>query len=56
MNYQFKIKMTSVGLGYVEADSLEEARKLINSGDYDDIYDEVDCEHGEIIEIWEDNI
>lgn len=51
--YNFTIEMTSIGKGWVEADSLEEARKKINAGDYDDIYDQVGEECGDIIEIYE---
>jgi len=51
--YNFLIEMTSKGKGYVYADSLEEAKEKINNGDYDDIYDEVGSECGDIIEITE---
>lgn len=51
--YNFKINMTSIGKGYVYADSIEEAREKINKGNYDDIYDQVDEKCGDIIEIYE---
>ena len=49
----FKIEIRSVGLGYVYANSLEEAKELISSGDYDDVYDEEGREYGDIISILE---
>lgn len=52
--YSFLIEIKSIGKGYVEADSIEEARQKIEDGDYDDIYDEVGEEFGEIIDIEED--
>jgi len=51
--YDFKINMTSIGKGYVYADSLEEAKEKINNGDYYDIYDQVGEECSDIIEITE---
>ena len=55
--YNFLIEMTSVGKGYIEADSIEQARELIKSGElcnYGDIYDEVDSTIGDLIEIYEE--
>ena len=51
--FNFLIEMSSIGKGYVYADSIEEAREKIKNGDYDDIYDEVGSERGDIIEITE---
>lgn len=51
--YYFTVEQSSIGKGYVKADSEEEARMKISSGNYDDIYDEVGREIGNIIEIWE---
>ena len=51
--YYFTVEQSSIGKGYVKADSEEEARMKISSGNYDDIYDEVGLEIGNIIEIWE---
>lgn len=53
-SYRFLIEITSTGKGYVEADSIEEARQKIEDGDWDDIYDQTDEEFGEIIEIEEE--
>ena len=53
-SYNFTIEMTSIGKGYVEADSLEEAKAKIKRGDWEDIYDEVDTQCGDLIEIYED--
>lgn len=51
--YRFLIKLNNIGKGYVEADSLEHAKQLIESGEWDDIYDEASQGVGEIIEIEE---
>jgi hypothetical protein len=37
----------------VSAENMEEAKEKIKAGDYDDIYDEVDTQQGEIIDIYE---
>lgn len=52
--YRFLIEIVSMGKGYVEADSIEEAKQKIEDEDWDDIYDVTDEEYGEIIEIEED--
>lgn len=54
--YNFLIKMTSVGKGYIEADSIEQARELIENGelcDYGEIYDEEGSTIGDLIKIYE---
>lgn len=51
--FNFLIEMNSIGKGYVYANSLEEAREKIKNGDYEDIYNEVGNEYGDIIEITE---
>lgn len=53
-SYSFEIEMVNVGKGCVSADSIEEAKRKILSGDYDDIYDESFVEFGELLDIWED--
>lgn len=50
----FTIEERSIGKGYVEADNIEEARKKVNDGDWDDIYDTVGTTYGDIIEIEEE--
>ena len=52
--YNFTIEMTSIGKGYVYAESLEEAKKKLKDHEWDDIYDEVGTEYGDIIEIKEE--
>jgi len=49
--FKFIIEQVCKGLGYVYADSQEEAIELIKQRNYDDIYDTVDIEDGEIIDI-----
>jgi len=51
--YNFLIETTSKGRGYVYADTIGEAKEKIINGDYEDIYDHVDEEYGEIIDIYE---
>ena len=53
--FNFTIKMTSIGKGYVVAENIEEAKDKVNDGDWSDIYDEVGRNYGEIIEIEESN-
>lgn len=53
-NYKFSIKMSGIGLGYVSAKSLKEAKEKIANHEWDDIYDHVDVEYDEVIEIEED--
>lgn len=52
--YSFEVEMINVGKGCVSADSIEEAKCRILSGDYNDIYDESFIEFGEVLDIWED--
>lgn len=52
-DFQFSIKMTSKGLGYLSAETLEEAKEKIKNEEWDDIYDEIGQEFGELIEITE---
>ena len=56
MRYTFEIKTLSVSLGTVVADSLEEAKNLIEDEEWDDIniMDEYDREYGELINIKEE--
>lgn len=42
--YNFTCEMKSTGRGYVEADSIDEAKEKILNGEYEDIYDEYDTE------------
>jgi len=51
--FNFTIKMTGKGLGVISAENIEEAKEMIKSGDWDDIYDHVDIEYGELIDIEE---
>lgn len=53
-HYSFLIEVNNIGKGYVEADSLEHAKQLIESEEWDDICDESLCSYGKIIEIKED--
>lgn len=53
-SFNFLIEQTCIGKGYVTADTKEEAIKKIKNGEYDDIYDTVDYEDGDIIEIEEE--
>lgn len=55
MYYKFTCNMTCTGKGYVEADSLEDAKQKILTGYYDDIYDETDHEVTKIVTIEEDD-
>ena len=50
--YTFSIEVISTGKGYVYAESLEEAKKKLKNHEWDDIYDTVDTEYGDIIEIY----
>jgi hypothetical protein len=50
-NYQFSIEIKSIGLGCVKAESLEEAKEKIKNKDWDDIYETVGAEYGDLIEI-----
>lgn len=49
--FKFSIETKSVGLGYVNADTLEEAKEKIANEEWDDIYDEVNVTFGELIDI-----
>lgn len=51
--YDFLIEATSKGRGYVHAANIEEAKEKIINGDYEDIYDHVDEDYGDIIDIYE---
>ena len=51
--YQFDFNATISGFGTVYADNEEQARELIDSGDYDDIIDTYDMEITEIIKVEE---
>lgn len=51
--FNFTIKLTGQGLGYVSAKNIEEAKLKIANGDWDDIYDHVDIEYGNLIDIKE---
>lgn len=49
--FKFSIEQKCIGLGYVYAETKEEAREKILKEEYDDIYDTVSYEDGEIIDI-----
>jgi hypothetical protein len=49
--YKFEIEVRMKGLGYVYAETLEEAREKIELEEWQDIYDQVDEEYGEIYKI-----
>jgi len=51
--FYFTIEERSIGKGYVSAENIEEAKKKINDGDWEDIYDTVGVTYGDIIEIEE---
>ena len=52
-SFYFTIQMSSIGKGYVSAENIEEAKQKVKDGDWDDIYDEVGTNYGDIIEIEE---
>lgn len=54
-SYNFTCNMKCTGNGYVEADSIEEAKQKILAGEYDDIYDTTDHEVVDIVKIEEDD-
>lgn len=51
--YQFDFNATISGYGIIYASSLEEARRLVENGEYDDIVDTYDLEIQEITGIEE---
>ena len=53
--YQFNFNASISGYGVVTAENEEQARELIESGDYDDIMDTFDMEIEEITSIEEDD-
>lgn len=52
--FSFRIYATCIGLGCVTAETIEEAKKKIDDGGWDDIYDNVDFDYGKLIDIEED--
>lgn len=52
--YKFEFNATISGYGYVYAENQEEAKELIDNGEYDDIVDTFDMEIEEITSIEED--
>jgi len=52
--FYFTIEESSIGKGYVLAENIEEAKKKVNDGDWEDIYDTVGTTYGNIIEIEEE--
>lgn len=55
MIYNFTVEMKNTGKGYVEADSIEEAKKKILEDHYEDIYDTCDEKIVSVISIEADN-
>lgn len=51
--FYFTIEMGKIGKGIVKANNIEEAKEKIACRDWQDIYDEVGDEYGDIIEIQE---
>lgn len=52
--FSFRVKASSIGCGCVTANTVEEAIEKIKKDDWDDIYDTINTEYGEIISIEED--
>lgn len=52
--YIFRAKILNTCEGYVEAESLDEAKEKIMNGEYEEIYDEYDGEITEVLNIIED--
>ena len=55
-DFKFSIAMSCKGYGYVEADDLAVAKRLIEAEDWDDLYDMGNFKYIKLLEIEEEYI